>query len=52
MHRGEAPETGYRCSWGLVFPTFDPTGIKLEDAMFDPNAIDNTWYKKEQPINH
>ena len=52
MHRGEAPETGYRCSWGLVFPTFDPTGIKFEDDMFDPNAIDNTWYKKEQPINH
>jgi len=25
LHRGEAPKEGYRCSWGLVFPLFDPT---------------------------
>ena len=25
LHRGEAPKTAYRCSWGLVFPLFDPT---------------------------
>ena len=25
LHRGEAPTEGYRCTWGLVFPLFDPT---------------------------
>ena len=25
LHRGEAPKQGYRCTWGLVFPLFDPT---------------------------
>jgi len=25
LHRGEAPKEGYRCSWGLVFPLFNPT---------------------------
>ena len=52
MHRGEAPTEGYRCSWGLVFPTFNPTGIKLNDAMFDPDApTSKKWYQQDPPIN-
>jgi hypothetical protein len=52
LHRGEAPIEGYRCSWGLVFPLFDPTGIKLNDGMLDPNAPKSrSWYEQDQPIN-
>ena len=52
MHRGEAPTEGYRCSWGLVFPTFNPTGIKLNDAMLHPDApTSKKWYQRDQPIN-
>ena len=24
LHRGEKPNEGYRCTWGLVFPLFNP----------------------------
>ncbi len=51
LHRGECPTEGYRCSWGLVFPMFDPTGVKLTNSMIDPNIKDWAWYEKEQPIN-
>ena len=51
LHRGEAPIEGYRCSWGLVFPTFDPTGVKLTNSMLDPNLKDWAWYNKQLPIN-
>ena len=51
LHRGEAPTSGYRASWGLVFPLFDPKGVRLNDTMIDPNVKETAWYSREMPTD-
>ena len=51
LHRGEAPTSGYRASWGLVFPLFDPKGVRLNDTMIDPNVKETASNSREMPTD-